>query len=313
MLRVLFMDIMNIQHSTYQCWYVLSCYTLMQDLLSLPTFPLTSSLRLLPSTVPPLFFPCNAIPSVRTQLKLLPCFSPPRVYQLLSNGSILGQSHWISKPSEAPGTATSQPSTRYHLATLSVPQGFLIHFRIATLWNKTLRRIKLPNSFFQRKKQSMNVIYTNKLFFVFEGARNTSPHTFHGLADKQWLSKRHYFSCSLSSGWYAYSLAILLFRATCQSEKNPPTFPREGKDAACLVSHWLILPFLDSWIWLSYSTYHRIQNKSAQVRGLARPTVAVAVTRAGFPFRHHDRYRVSCLTWLWTPACPSCPRERGQK
>lgn len=76
------------------------------------------------------------------------------------------------------------------------------------------------------------------------------------------------------------------FESNVSEQTKKTTFPREGKDAACLVSHWLILPFLDSWIWLSYSTYHRIQNKFAQVRGLARPTVVVAVTRAGFPFQH---------------------------
>lgn len=85
---------------------------------------------------------------------------------------------------------------------------------------------------------------------------------------------------------------MLTLRQHCFSEQcvrenqKKTTFPREGKDAACLVSHWLILPFLNSWIWLSYSTYHRIQNKFARVRGPARPTVAVAVTGAGFPFQH---------------------------
>lgn len=113
MLRVICMDITNIQHSMYQCWYVLSFYTLMRGLSCPPAFPhilpLTTSLGLLPSTVSRLFFTCNAIPSIPTQLKLLPCFSPPCVCQLLLNSSILGQTHWISKPLAALGAVKAQP------------------------------------------------------------------------------------------------------------------------------------------------------------------------------------------------------------
>lgn len=76
------------------------------------------------------------------------------------------------------------------------------------------------------------------------------------------------------------------FQSNASEQTEKAAFPREGKDATCLVSHCLILPFLDSWIWLSCSTYHMIRNIFAEVRGLAGPTVAVAVTQAGFPFQH---------------------------
>lgn len=139
--------------------------------------------------------------------------------------------------------------------------------------------------FFQWKKESMTVICTHRFYFIFEGGRNASSHISHGLADKQWLTKMQYQLLTL------FSIVCLLFGNTAfqsnMSEQTEKTaFPREGKDAACLVSHWLILPFLDSWIWLSYSTYHRIQNKFARVRGPARPTVAAAVPGAGYPLQH---------------------------
>lgn len=56
---------------------------------------------------------------------------------------------------------------------------------------------------------------------------------------------------------------------------------------------------------------HRIQNKFAQVRGLARSTVAVAVTQAGFPFQQQ-------MTGMAYPALLHrglllLPVERGHK
>lgn len=92
--------------------------------------------------------PAMPSPFVHRQLKLLPCFSPLCMYQLLSNSGVLGQKHWISKPLEAPGTATSQTSTRYQLPTLSVPQVFLIHFGIVTVWNKREKEWSLQPFFF---------------------------------------------------------------------------------------------------------------------------------------------------------------------
>lgn len=156
--------------------------------------------------------PAMPSPFVHRQLKLLPCFSPLCMYQLLSNSGVLGQKHWISKPLEAPGTATSQTSTRYQLPTLSVPQVFLIHFGIVTVWNKREKEWSLQPFFFLLEL----VIYTNA--FYFERARNATSHTPHGSADKQWLSKMQYISSSLSCMWHIYSLAMLLFRAMWQSK-----------------------------------------------------------------------------------------------
>lgn len=98
------------------------------------------------------------------------------------------------------------------------------------------------------------------------------------------------------------------FQSNVSEQTKTTTFPSKGKDALCLVSR-LNLSFLDSW--LSLGMYHRIQNKFAQVRGLARPTVAVAVTQAGFPFQQQ-------MTGMAYPALLHrglllLPVERGHK
>lgn len=100
------------------------------------------------------------------------------------------------------------------------------------------------------------------------------------------------------------------FQSNVSEQTKTTTFPSKGKDALCLVSR-LNLSFLDSWIWLSFGMYHRIQNKFAQVRGPAGPTVAVAVTQAGFPFQQQ-------MTGMAYPASLLCglfllPVERGHK
>lgn len=217
--------------------------------------------------------PATPPPFVHRQLKLLPCFSPPRMYQLLSNSGALGQKHWISKPLEAPGTATSQPSTRYQLPSLSVPPAFLIHFRVVMVWN-------------ERKRMNLSTIqpfffywswwFTLMGFTLCLKGLGMHPHTLPMVQ----LTSNDLVKCnilavhSLARGMFTLLFCNAAFQSNVSEQTKTTTFLSKGKDAACLVSHWLNLSFLDSWIWLSLGMYHRIQNKFAQVRGLARPTVA---------------------------------------
>lgn len=178
----------------------------------------------LPSTVPPLFFTGNTISlhSYTAQVAAL-FFTTLRVsaafkQQYLGSDALNFKATW--------GSRNSNISILYQIwasYSLSVTR-FFIHFRIATVWNK-IKRIKPPTLLFLLEL----VIYTNRLYFVFEGARNASTHTYRGSADKQWLTKMQYISCSLSCTWYAYSLAILLLRAMCQNKPKKQRSPGKGR------------------------------------------------------------------------------------
>lgn len=104
------------------------------------------------------------------------------------------------------------------------------------------------------------------------------------------LTSNGLLKCNISSAYSLLDCILTLwqycFLEKCVTANQKTTISREGKDVSCLVSHWLILPLLDSWIWLSYSMYHRMQTNLHRSGGLDRPTVAVVVTQAGFPFQY---------------------------
>lgn len=152
------------------------------------------------------------------------------------------------------------------------------------------------------------VIYTNGLYFVFERARNASPHTAHSSVDKQWLSKMQYISSSLSCTWHVYSLAVLLFRAMWQSKPKQPPSPGKGRMLPALTQPVISAQLDFAFLWHVPQDTEQIY--TGQGPGWTHSCSGCHTSRISFP-APSDRYTVTCLASLWTLPCSSCQWKRA--